>query len=61
MGLCFALQVRIAAMECLVGIANEYYDQLSNYIKDIFALTCKAVRTRPQHQASCDEFILLTI
>lgn len=36
-------QVRQAAMECLVGIAQEYYMYLEPYIKDIFALTCKAV------------------
>lgn len=36
-------QVRQAAMECLVGIGHSYYDQLEPYIKDIFALTCKAV------------------
>lgn len=36
-------QVRQAAMECLVGIAQEYYEQLEPYIKDIFALTCKGV------------------
>lgn len=34
-------------MECLVGIAQEYYVHLEPYIKDIFALTCKAVRFCP--------------
>ena len=31
-------------MECLVGIVEEYYEVLGAYIKDVFALTCKAVR-----------------
>eukprot|EP00250_Pteridium_aquilinum_P008453 c17955_g1_i1 orf=321-2942(+) len=38
------LRVRQAAFECLVSISSTYYEKLSPYIQDLFAITSKAVR-----------------
>lgn len=38
------VRVRQAAFECLVSISSTYYDKLSVYMQDIFAITSKAVK-----------------
>ncbi|EFJ08161.1 hypothetical protein SELMODRAFT_185511 [Selaginella moellendorffii] len=37
-------RVRKAAFECLVSIASTYYEKLAPYMKDVFAITSKAVK-----------------
>ncbi|KAL3680557.1 hypothetical protein R1sor_023513 [Riccia sorocarpa] len=37
-------RIRQAAFECLVSISSTYYDKLTVYMQDIFAITSKAVK-----------------
>jgi len=37
-------RIRLAAWECLVGVADRYYDNLPAYMSDIFNLTQRTVR-----------------
>ncbi|KAK3246773.1 hypothetical protein CYMTET_43703 [Cymbomonas tetramitiformis] len=43
--LCSEMKVRRAAYECLVKIHEYYYDEMANYIKEVFNLTVNAART----------------
>jgi len=38
------VKVRVVAMECLVKVAQLYYDKLPQYIQTIFGLTLKSIR-----------------
>lgn len=38
------VRIRQAAFECLVSISSAYYEKLAPYIKDVFAITSRAVR-----------------
>ena len=41
---CAEVRVRVAAFEVLVGIAENYYDYMANYIEAVYGLTVKAAK-----------------